>query len=54
MSSSNEEQKFLYLFDFGDEWEFSVTVVKITEGREGTHACIRQSKGKSPDQYAWE
>jgi len=48
-----EGQKFLYLFDFGTEWEFFITVLTVTEGKEGTQACIRQRKGESPDQYAW-
>lgn len=48
-----EGQRFLYLFDFGDEWEFNVDVIKITEGKACTQACIRQSKGESPEQYRW-
>ena len=40
-----EEQKLLYLFDFGDEWEFIVDVVKITEGKECIQVCIQQRKG---------
>lgn len=48
-----EGQRFLYLFDFGDEWSFSVSVIKITEGKETVEACIRQRTGQSPDQYAW-
>ena len=48
-----EGQRFLYLFDFGDEWEFIVDVIKITEGKACTKACIRQSKGESPEQYRW-
>lgn len=48
-----EGQRILYLFDFGDEWEFTVDVIKITEGKECKEPCILQSKGDSPDQYAW-
>lgn len=40
-----EKQKFLYLFDFGDEW-------KITE-EENTQAAIVERKGESPSQYIW-
>ena len=46
-----EGQRFLYLFDFGEEWEFIVDVIKITEGKACTQACIRQSKGESLEQY---
>lgn len=48
-----EGQTFLYLFDFGDEWEFTVSVLKITEGKAKTQGVIAQSKGESPEQYAW-
>jgi len=45
-------QKFIYLFDFGDEWEFAVTVKEIQP--IDTHLEEPQviaSKGKSPEQY---
>ena len=49
----HEGQQFLYLFDFGDEWTFSVTVDKITEGINDVEPGIREKKGKSPEQYDW-
>src|SRR5690606_22862211 len=36
-----EGQRFLYLFDFGDEWEFYIDVLKITEGKEISRPTIR-------------
>ncbi|MFY3791804.1 IS1096 element passenger TnpR family protein [Ureibacillus sp. MALMAid1270] len=44
-------QKFLYLFDFGEEWEFTIEVVRVTEGKSGSQAAILDSKGESPNQY---
>lgn len=52
-----EGQQFLYVFDFGDEWHFQVTVEKITEGIENVLPSIRQEKGEAPQQYEdfdWE
>ncbi|MFT8310898.1 MAG: plasmid pRiA4b ORF-3 family protein [Sporolactobacillus sp.] len=45
-----EGQSFLYLFDYGDEWEFNITVEKIVEG-ESLPVGIEKSKGEAPDQY---
>lgn len=45
-----EGQKFLYLFDFGDEWEFYITIEAIQEGNEEKESII-EMKGESPDQY---
>jgi len=45
-------QKILYLFDFGDMWEFDVQLVEILE--EDTIVLkpqIIESKGESPEQY---
>ncbi|WP_181444505.1 IS1096 element passenger TnpR family protein [Bacillus sp. 03113] len=46
-----EGQRFLYLFDFGNEWEFYINVMKITEGIEGVSAIICDRKGDPPTQY---
>lgn len=46
-----EGQQFLYLFDFGDEWLFQVTVEKIYEGVDDCVPGIRKEKGKAPTQY---
>ena len=45
------KQKFLYLFDYGDEWQFEVEF--ITEGTpQKTHyPRIIDSKGEAPEQY---
>lgn len=48
-----EGQQFMYLFDFGDEWTFSVTVQKINEGIDAVESGIREKKGESPEQYGW-
>ena len=49
-------QKILYLFDYGDSWEFEVQLLKINEGEEPLKVPqIIDSKGKAPEQYpSWE
>ncbi|GAE47319.1 IS1096 element passenger TnpR family protein [Mesobacillus boroniphilus] len=47
-----EKQKFLYLFDFGAEWKFTVTLLKVTD-EENAPAAIVERKGDSPSQYSW-
>ena len=45
-------QKFLYLFDYGDDHEFEVEVVEIrSEAPAGQYPKLLESKGKAPDQY---
>ncbi|WP_335871641.1 plasmid pRiA4b ORF-3 family protein [Bacillus sp. 2205SS5-2] len=44
---------FLYLFDFGDEWEFNVEVLKIAEGVEPDFVSIEEEFGAVPIQYGW-
>lgn len=47
-------QEFLYLFDFGDEWNFNVKLEKIDPQSVGPEqAQIIASKGEPPEQYAW-
>ncbi|WP_168735745.1 plasmid pRiA4b ORF-3 family protein [Cohnella fermenti] len=45
-------QKFLYLFDFGDEWAFTVTVedIQAVDTREEQPQVI-ESRGQAPEQY---
>ncbi len=43
-------QKFLYLFDFGDEWCFECKVLKILDEDAKETELIRV-KGKAPEQY---
>lgn len=49
-------QRFLYLFDFGDQWEFEVLVEEIlTEGSPPAKPTIIESKGEAPEQYpVWD
>jgi len=45
-------KKFLYLFDFGDEWHFWVKLVKIKKEEPMlSEPEIIESKGKDPEQY---
>jgi hypothetical protein len=45
-------QKFLYLFDYGDNHEFDVTVQLINpQAEKGKYPKIVGRKGKSPPQY---
>jgi hypothetical protein len=47
-----EGKKFLYLFDFGDEWQFNVQVLVIkTEEKEPDNWSIIESVGDNPSQY---
>ena len=47
-------QKFKYVFDFGDEWEFQCKVLRELEEDTKTPLVIR-SVGESPEQYPeWE
>jgi len=48
----NENQPFLYFFDFGDSWEFEVVLEEID--RDSTllkKGKIIESQGKAPEQY---
>ncbi len=48
----SEGKKFLYLFDFGDGWEFYITVLSIKPDEdEPDEAEIVESVGESPSQY---
>ena len=48
-----EGQLITYLFDFGDMWEFKITVLDyIEENIEIIRPEIIESKGKSPEQYS--
>lgn len=47
-------QTFLYLFDFGDEWEFAVTVEDIQPiDTRKSKPQVLESKGGSPKQYGY-
>lgn len=50
-----ENQRMLYLFDFGDEWLHWITVEKIDAAPDdGKYPRILDRKGDSPPQYADE
>ena len=44
-------QRFLYLFDFGDEWHFKTEVLEICDKPGPPSPVITERKGKSPEQY---
>lgn len=47
-------QQFLYLFDFGDEWQFAVQVHAITADKTDFAAGIVAEKGEAPEQYGYD
>ena len=45
-------QQFIYLFDFGDKWEFKIQVIDFLENEESDfEPQIIDIKGKAPKQY---
>ena len=46
--------RWLYLFDFGDEWKFDVTVKDIEEGRSNRKAQVLEGKGELVQYPDWE
>lgn len=50
-SGLRADKKFLYIFDFGDEWRFSCHVLRILNEPTEEPQVI-YSKGKPPIQYA--
>jgi len=47
------KQKFLFLYDFGDEWHFTMTIEKIIEEKT-PNAFVVQTRGESPLQYRYD
>lgn len=45
--------KFLYIFDFGDEWRFNIKVLRIEE-EEIKKPILIKSVGDSPEQYQYD
>ena len=43
-------QKFLYLFDFGDEWRFECRILRAVTEDTNDYRILR-SKGEAPEQY---
>lgn len=46
----SEKQKFLYIFDFGDEWRFSCNVLHVTDEKCDEPEIVK-SVGEAPEQY---
>lgn len=44
-------QRFMYLFDFRDQWHFKVEVLEITSEPGPPSPVVTEKKGKSPEQY---
>ena len=46
------KQKLLYLYDFGDEWKFSVQVENISETDTSIlKPIVIEMRGEGPEQY---
>ena len=45
------KQRFLYLFDYGDEWQFEVEFVEEGVSEGGRYPRILGGVGESPQQY---
>jgi hypothetical protein len=45
------KQKFLYLFDYGDEWHFEVEFLKEGSSEKARYPRITDSRGEAPQQY---
>ena len=45
------KQKFLYLFDYGDEWQFEVEFLKEGSSVKALYPRIIDSRGEAPQQY---
>ena len=50
--SLRQKQRFLYLFDYGDEWMFEVEYVGEGVSEEVFYPRIVGSRGESPQQYS--
>ncbi|MFO7684342.1 MAG: plasmid pRiA4b ORF-3 family protein, partial [Chloroflexota bacterium] len=44
-------QTMVFLFDFGDNWEFDVTLEEVDEEKTLAKPVILESKGAAPPQY---
>jgi hypothetical protein len=50
----HEGQRILYLFDYGDSWEFNIVLEKIdSNGRLPLNPKIVEKNGKAPKQYRY-
>lgn len=50
------QKAFLYVFDFGDNWQFHITVeaIEATTSKTKNGYRLIETKGKAPAQYDWE
>ena len=48
------KHRFLYLFDYGDEWLFEVEFIKEVVSEEVVYPRVVRSRGESPRQYVFE
>lgn len=46
-------QSFLYIFDFGDKWQFKIEVVDFSTEPGPPSPVIRERKGDPPEQYPY-
>jgi hypothetical protein len=44
-------QTMTFLFDFGDNWEFDVTLEQVDPDRVSEKSIVLESHGASPEQY---
>ncbi len=55
MRNRNDVIDMTFLFDFGDNWEFDVTLEQIDSDRVTEKSAILESHGPSPKQYTgWD
>jgi hypothetical protein len=51
-SKLKKGQRFLFLFDFGDDQQFGIEVEGLGEAKSGErYPLILEEKGKAPKQY---
>ena len=43
--------RFLYLFDFGDEWKFTIQLEEILDAPAPFKPIVIEKKGKDPEEY---
>ncbi|MFN2340525.1 MAG: plasmid pRiA4b ORF-3 family protein [Halanaerobium sp.] len=44
-------REFIYIFDYGTEWEFKIKTEKFIEEEEVLEAAVVDSRGENPEQY---
>jgi hypothetical protein len=46
-------QAMTYVFDFGDWWEFDVTLERVDPDMAIEEPAVLEKHGEPPDQYGW-